>query len=355
MSTSDTIVDENRLPIAVFIRITYHRNMFDHKEKPLWTPTDPTSTQTHLFLSHINKVHSLSLTTYAELWEWSCAHRSDFWSALWDWEQVIGDKKVKENGKVVDEDKTPEENPLWFTGSSLNWAENQLRHVKSRPDDIAIIQVSEPCVSYIPPIKHITQVELYFLVGKAQRSLRAAGVGKGDRVAFWGGNCLEAVVTVLATSSIGGIFSSAAADFGIDGVVERLEQIQPKVLVVTNGVIYAGTPRPLLPRVAPLLDILKNPPSVVVSVDHLPEELVPTFAEVKEKLVRWDDWLDQEDGEVNFVRMGFNEPIWILFSSGTTGKPKAIVVRTHPPPSTHKLNEKTDLASSRWNAPRFPP
>lgn len=262
---------------------------------------------------------------------------------------------MKENGKVVDEVKTPEENPPWFTESSLNWAENQLRHAKSRPDDIAIIQASEPCPTYAPPTKQITQFELYSLVGKAQRSLRAAGVGKGDRVAFWGGNCLEAVITVLATSSLGGIFSSAAADFGIDGVVERLEQIQPKVLVVTNGVIYAGTPRPLLPRVAPLLDILKNPPSVVVSVDHLPEELVPTFAEVKEKLVRWDDWLDQEDGEVNFLRMGFDEPIWILFSSGTTGKPKAIVVRIHPPLSTQKLNDKTVLASSRRNAPRFPP
>ncbi|OWZ54126.1 acetoacetate-CoA ligase [Cryptococcus neoformans 125.91] len=301
--------------------------MSNHEEKPLWTPTDPTTTQTHLFLLHINKIHSLSLTTYADLWEWSCAHRSDFWSALWDWEHIIGDKGVKENGKVVDEDKTPEENPPWFTESSLNWAENQLRHAKSRPDDIAIIQASEPCSTYAPPTKQITQSELYSLVGKAQRSLRAAGVGKGDRVAFWGGNCLEAVITVLATSSLGGIFSSAAADFGIDGVVERLEQIRPKVLVVTNGVIYAGTPRPLLPRVAPLLDILKNPPSVVVSVDHLPEELVPTFAEVKEKLVRWDDWLDQEDGEVNFLRMGFDEPIWILFSSGTTGKPKAIVHR----------------------------
>src|SRR5207245_1052907 len=137
-------------------------------------------------------------------------------------------------------------NPEWFKSASLNWAENQLRHSKTHPDDIAIIQTSEPCDGWEPPVKRISQKELNRLVGKVQRSLNKFGIRKGDRVAFWGGNCLESVVLLLATSSMGAIFSSSAADFGVDGVAERLIQIQPKVLFVTNAVVYAGIARPLL-------------------------------------------------------------------------------------------------------------
>ncbi|WVQ74813.1 acetoacetate-CoA ligase [Cryptococcus sp. DSM 104548] len=291
---------------------------------PLWAPASPCTTQTAHFLHHINTAHGLHLAHYNDLWQWSCTHRSDFWAAVWDYEAVLGDKG---EGPYVDERKTPEDNPLWFQRAKLNWAENQLRHAKSRPDHIAIIQVSESCHTYQAPTKRITQHQLYTLVGRAQRSLKQAGVGQGDRVGFWGGNCLEAVVTLLATSSLGAIFSSAAADFGTTGVVERLEQIQPKVLVVTNGVVYGGTPRPLLSNVGPLLGALSNPPKQVVVVDHLPEEIVPTPPELQGRVERWDSWLDSEEGETEFVRIGFNEPIWILFSSGTTGKPKAIVHR----------------------------
>ncbi|WVQ99868.1 acetoacetate-CoA ligase [Kwoniella sp. CBS 9459] len=296
--------------------------MTDSDADLLWSPSDPSSTQTHLFRDHINKIYGLSLNSYEDLWEWSITHRGQFWSAVWDWERVIGTK----GEHAVDEHARPVDNPLWFQDASLNWAENQLRHHKDSADDIAIITLSEPCPGHTPEPKRITQAELYGLVGKAQRSLVRAGVKKGDRVAFWGGNVLEAAVVLLATSSIGGIFSSAAADFGVDGVKERLEQIKPKVLFVTNGVVYAGSARPLLPLLPKLLASLDNPPEEVVVIEHLPEELASIPNEVRQ-LRRWDDWLDQADGEVTFERMGFNEPIWILFSSGTTGKPKAIVHR----------------------------
>ncbi|WVQ82047.1 acetoacetate-CoA ligase [Cryptococcus sp. DSM 104549] len=301
----------------------------DSTPAPLWAPSSPSTTQTALFLKHINSTHSPSppLSTYADLWAWSCAHRGAFWSALWDWEHVVGSKGPPSDA-VVDESATPAANPAWFPTAQLNWAENQLRHARTRPEAVAVLSTSEPCpsLSYAPPVKRTTQAELYALVSRVQAALRSAGVGKGDRVAFWGGNCLEAISTLLATSALGGVFSSAAADFGVDGVVERLEQIRPKVLVVTNGVVYAGKVRPLLPLVPALLGKLSTPPEEVVVVDHLPGEMVPVPDELQGKVKPWDGWLGDE-GEVEFLRMGFNEPIWILFSSGTTGKPKAIVHR----------------------------
>lgn len=355
---------------------------------PLWTPSDPSHSQTTLFRQHVNAKYSLQLETYEDLWRWSCRERSAFWSEVWDWHGVIGDKGApshpcsahsqsqlqssspsnpqSQSGAAltayVDETLPPSANPEWFTNASLNWAENQLRHHVSHPDDIALIQISEPCPSYpSPPTIRITQKELYGLVGQLQWSMKAAGVKRGDRIAFWGGNTLEAVVVLLSTSSLGGIFSSAAADFGVDGVVERLNQIRPKLLFVTNGVVYNGVERPLLPLVKPMLDRLAEGLERVVVIEHLPGELVPGMegvggyvkgkengkkqgdaegrgeVEVKKMQIQmqsWESFLGEGDGkdgvvnggEVEFVRMGFNEPIWILFSSGTTGKPKAIVV-----------------------------
>ncbi|WVN90148.1 acetoacetate-CoA ligase [Cryptococcus depauperatus CBS 7841] len=297
------------------------------EKQALWIPKNPSATQTARFLAHINGLYGVSprLETYADLWEWSVAHRSDFWSRLWDWEGIIGDKGGP--GPYVDESKTPEDNPTWFVDARLNWAENMLRHAKSRPDAVAVIETVEPCSEYEPEPKYIRQAQLSTLVYRAQQALVSAGVERGDRVAYWGGTSLASVVLLLATSSIGAIFSSAAADFGVDGVSERLEQIQPRVLVVGNGVVYNGAVRPLLPKLPLLLSKLGKPPSTVVVHNHLPARLVPVPEELKGGIWDWEEWLGPRNGEPTFVRMGFNEPIWILFSSGTTGKPKAIVHR----------------------------
>jgi acetoacetyl-CoA synthetase len=299
-------------------------------EAPLWTPKNASTSQTTLFRKRINEKYNLSLTSYEQLWEWSCSNRGSFWSEVWDFENVIGTKGQE---PYVNESARPSSNPTWFSDASLNWAENQLRHHLTHPDDIALIQISEPCPGWTPPTKRVTQRELYTLVGQLQRSMKASGLKKGDRVAYWGGNTLEAVVVLLATSSLGGIFSSAAADFGTDGVIERMTQIRPKLLFVTNGVVYNAAPRPLLPLLPVLMRNLDHPPEKVVIIDHLAEELVPRPDGLAKEVVGWEEYLDKGEGEVEFTRMGFNEPIWILFSSGTTGKPKAIVVSTR---STYK-------------------
>lgn len=127
-------------------------------------------------------------------------------------------------------------------------------------------------------------------------------------------------MVLLATSSIGAIFSSAAADFGVDGVHERLSQIRPKLLFVTNGVVYGETARPLLPLLPTLLSTLVYPPSKVVVIDHLPSRMVPV-PDGLPQVQAWDEFAQSGGvGEVAYERMGFNEPIWILFSSGTTGQ-----------------------------------
>jgi acetoacetyl-CoA synthetase len=188
----------------------------------LWAPPDPSTLQSTLFRKHVNSRYSLSLESYEDLWRWSCDQRGSFWSGVWEWENIIGQR-----GRlpVVDETATPSDNPPWFPDTTLNWAENQLRHGLTHPHDIAIIQTSEGCSGWTPPTLKITQSELRNKVGQVQRFLKQAGVEKGDRIAFWGGNCAEAVIVLLATSSLGGIFSSAAADFGLDGVKERLDQV----------------------------------------------------------------------------------------------------------------------------------
>lgn len=306
--------------------MTYQSDDLRGQEAPLWTPKDPSSSQTTLFRQRINRNHNLSLETYEQLWEWSCSHRGDFWSEIWDFENFIGTKGA---APYVDEEARPADNPLWFKGASLNWAENQLRHHTTRPDDIALIQISEPCPGWTPSPKRVTQKELYQLVGRVQRGMKASGLKKGDRVAYWGANTLEAVVVLLATSSLGAIFSSAAADFGTDGVVERLTQIRPKLLFVTNGVVYNGVARPLLTLLPELLERLPYRPERTVIVDHLARDMCQRPDGLESSVVDWEEFLDKREGEVSFVRMGFNEPIWILFSSGTTGKPKAIVVSLH--------------------------
>ena len=189
----------------------------------LWTPSHPEKSQATLFRNHINAKYSLSLNSYEDLWRWSCDHRGDYWAEVWDWEKVIGHKGT---GPWVDEGATPADNPLWFPGAEVNWAENQLRHASTHPEDIALIATSEPCPGYTPATRKVTQKELYDLVRAAASAMKSAGIVKGDRVAFWGGTCVESVVVLLAVTSLGGIFSSAAADFGVDGVIERLEQVR---------------------------------------------------------------------------------------------------------------------------------
>lgn len=179
----------------------------------LWSPSDPTSTQTYRFLSHINSAYSLALKTYADLYNWSISNRGEFWSSVWDFTGVIGEKG---KGPYVDKKATPGDCPKWFEGASLNWAENQLNGGEGRDDEVAVVQGQESCPSkgFEPARREVKWGELREMVGRVQRGMKALGVEKGDTVAFWGGNCLvRSFLSLSHFVNIADVIGSGSSSF----------------------------------------------------------------------------------------------------------------------------------------------
>ncbi|KAF9009054.1 acetoacyl-CoA synthetase [Cyathus striatus] len=300
-------------------------------DEPLYYPENPAQTATFRFLTRANAARGLNLSSYYDLYRWSTEHIDQFWSLVWDETSVIGHKGFH----VVDNAASPSSNPPWFAEARLNWAENMLR---CRSDDkFALVHAIEPTSDASPPmVRKCTYAELYQLVCKLVSALLALGVKHGDRVASYSSNCIENVAACLATSAIGGIWVSAAADFGPEGVLERFEQVQPTVLFAVDAVVYNQKIHQHLPKVSSLLSSLSKSsiyPKVVV---------IKTFPDYfheqgwESDWVSWDTFIEQgakhnlgvsENGEIEWARLSFDTPLWILFSSGTTGRPKPIVHR----------------------------
>ncbi|TEB30279.1 acetoacetyl-CoA synthetase [Coprinellus micaceus] len=303
-------------------------------DHPLHAPSNPDDSATFRFKTRVNsEFPAVALDDYQSLWGWSTTHIDSFWSLVWDHTGVIGDK----GEHVVASGASPSENPPWFSDSRLNWAENLL-HCRSN-DKIALIEATEPLNTSenpSPTYRTVTYADLYALVADIP----------GDRVAAYASNCIENVAACLATAALGGIWVSAAADFGSDGVLERLEQVKPTFLFAIDAVVYNGKVHPHLPKVRTLLSGLAQ------RVHALPQVIVirngglstSALGEQEGKLGQYDPtWMSwsefvsigqknptlgrTETGKIAFVRLGFDAPLWILFSSGTTGRPKPIVHR----------------------------
>ncbi|KAI9000978.1 acetoacyl-CoA synthetase [Trametes punicea] len=292
----------------------------------LYTPSSPETSRVFQFMRRINAEHGLSLSTYYDLYKWSTQNIDHFWSAVWDDTTIVGHK----GGHVVDTNAAPPENPPWFTEARVNYAENMLR--ERSPDKIALVQAIEPEPKHPnPDVRRVSYAELYASVSDLVSAFLAHGLKPGDRIASYSSNCIENVAACLACAAVGCIWVSAAADFGAEGVFERLEQVQPRLIISVDAVVYNAKVHPHLPKLKDLLAKLSERaqlhPEVVV-IRH------PFEVSTREEWdTNWIDWADfvaeghekqlgqTPDGEIEWRRFDFNWPLWILFSSGTTGTP----------------------------------
>jgi len=263
-------------------------------ERPLWTPEPARAARTGMarFMQLAGK------KDYAELHRWSVEKSEEFWALLWKFCEVRGEPGAR---RLVDGDRMP--GAKWFPDGRLNFAENLLREAHDAP---AMVFWGEDQVK-----RRVSRRELRDTVSRLQQALRAAGVGKGDRVAGYLPNMPEAVAATLATASLGAIWSSCSPDFGVQGVLDRFGQIEPKVLFCADRYLYGGKEFGLAEKNA---QVLAGLPSVRKAVT-----------------VRYADggFGDFTEGiapaALSFERVEFNHPLYILYSSGTTGVPKCIV------------------------------
>lgn len=259
------------------------------------------------FISWLNARTDCSISDFQSLYQFSTSQPETFWCGIWDYFEVLGDR-----GQQTVSDIKQMPGARWFPDAALNFAENLLRCRDPRP---AIILACEN-----GDTRQLTYAELYLQVAQTAAALKAAGVESGDRVAAFMPNLPETLIGMLATSSLGAIWSSCSPDFGTQSVVDRLGQIEPKVLFCTASYQYNGKVYDCLERVR---EIAQSIPSIgrIVVVPYLGDEAA---LEEIESAVSFADFTNNQAQDIEFVRLPFNHPLYILFSSGTTGVPKCI-------------------------------
>ena len=278
----------------------------------LWQPSPERIANANLtrFSALASERHGLNAADYATLHQWSIENRAAFWSALWDYAEIIGERG--DGPVLVDGDRMP--GAKWFPGARLNFAENLLRR---RDDAPAILFRGEDRVR-----RSLSFRQLHDAVSVLARGLRAAGVATGDRVAGYLPNMPETVVAMLATTSIGAIWSSASPDFGVQGVVDRFGQIAPKVLFSADGYFYGGKRFDSIGRLGPIAAQVPSIERIVV----VPYTTAAPDLSTVEKAVTLDEFTaGRTPAGIEFERLAFDHPLYIMYSSGTTGAPKCIV------------------------------
>ena len=276
----------------------------------LWRPTAARREASNMtaFLQFVENRAGVSFCDDTALWQWSVSEREKFWAAIWDFCGVRASRRWDE--VLRDGDRMP--GARWFCGARLNYAENLLQG-----DDalVAILFENEAGVG-----RQLSFAELRAEVARIASWLREGGVQAGDRVAALMPNLPETVIAMLAAASLGATFSSCSPDFGLQAVLERFGQIEPVVLVATDGYTYAGKVFDLLPQVRSLAEHLPSLRQLlIVPSSGRPLELseLPTAR-------LWDE-VGAADAPLTFAQLPFDHPLYILYSSGTTGKPKCIV------------------------------
>ena len=277
--------------------------------KILWKPANTSETHFNKFIDLVNITYDQDLRTYDDLYHWSINNISQFWETSLEYSDIEYQGTYK---KALDSlHMAP--GVKWFTGLNLNFAENLLKY---RDDQTAIISKIEN-----HPAKQISYKELYSEVEKLSSALRGLGVGKGDRVAGFMPNIPEAVIAMLATASIGAIWSSSSPDFGIKSVTDRFSQIEPKVIFSASAYLYNGK---TFNSIDKLQEIIKELPTIekVIIVDYLKTK--PDYSDISNS-VDYSKLISKDPDPLEFEQVPFDHPLYVLYTSGTTGLPKSIV------------------------------
>lgn len=279
------------------------------ESNPLWTPAMPGATPLAAFMARAQEVAGRPLPDYAALWRWSVEECAAFWTLVWDEAEVIG---ARGNIVLRDGDKMP--GAAFFPEARLNYAENLLRR---RDDSPALIFRNEKGAE-----RSISWAQMYDEVSRFAQALRALGVTAGDRVAAYMPNMPETIIGMLATAAIGAIWSSASPDFGPQGVLDRFGQTEPKVLLAVDGYYYNGKTVDCLEKIRAVQPQL---PSLMRTVIVPFVNAAPDLAGLADTVTYGDFAAPFAAADIAFERLPFNHPLYIMFSSGTTGAPKCIV------------------------------
>ncbi|QKY71075.1 acetoacetate--CoA ligase [Lentibacillus sp. CBA3610] len=276
----------------------------------LWEPSERRKQNSNIYdyMNWLNEHKNLHFNDYHSLWKWSVDELEDFWASIWEYFDILAEKPYE---TVLTSHQMP--GAKWFPEAAINYTEHIFRNRDD--DEPAIIHTSE-----LRPTQEITWQQLYRDTAAMQQTLQSLGITKGDRVVAYVANIYESIVALLATASLGAIWSSASPDFGTQSVIDRFKQIEPKVMVTVDGYRYGGKDFDRTSVVENIQSELTTLEATIV-IPYLNEN--PDTSRLK-NVMFWDDAV-AKSGTLTYEHVNFNAPLWVLFSSGTTGKPKPIV------------------------------
>lgn len=278
---------------------------------PLWVPPAEWKNKANVtrFIDFVNRTYGVSIGSYADLYGWSTDRIPEFWAAVWDFVEI---KASRRYDRVVD-DLAKFPGTDWFPGARLNFAENLLRF---RDDKPAFIFRGED-----KKTASMTYAQLYNSVARLSKSLRDMGIAPGDRVGAYMPNLIETAVTMLAVTSVGAVWSSCGSELGAGAVPDRLGQIGPKVLFTVDGQLYKGK----------AINMLENVEKIAKQIHSLEKIVVVPYVQDRPEIgnipnaVLFADFMSKQAPDIQFEQLPFNHAVFIMFSSGTTGKPKCMV------------------------------
>jgi len=281
-------------------------------KRPLWNPSDERVKSANMtrYMGFVNDRYRKNFTEYRDLYRWSVENVSDFWKSIWDFVGIEASRKYIKSA----EDLSKFPGTKWFPGATLNFAQNLLRN---RDERVALVSKCES-----KPSVYVTYEELYDTVARVVHALRGEGVTRHDRVVAYMPNIAETVISMLAVTSLGATWASCGSELGAQAVIERFAQIKPKILFAADGYIYKNKQFDMLPDVKAVVEAVPSIEKVVI-IRYVGKEA--NISSIPKAIV-YDEFLLQERSEeILFEQVPFDHPVYIMFSSGTTGKPKCMV------------------------------